>query len=431
MLLLLGWLRQRWWLDFLFLLLFGVCAEQELEFVPELSLELYLLLLFWLFIGGRALLSLQFLHRNFDCLLFFLLLALLQLILGEALVLQLIVSALPALLVKFCGFCAERSGEFEAVVAGSLEGGELLAGIGRKRVGIGACLVRAHHVILVSFEVEYLRPPLFAVHIETNLDLLLAGDLGRLKGGFLRVGRGGVLATEVVVGLALGDKGLLEGTLLAGLLLLLEEHRHVVPFLLGLPRELVRGVNTRLAGLGLGAKLMDLFRWRLVCFDDMVVSDIADVVIDVVVDDGDIVPVRLYLFLLLPLVVDVGDVEVGGLVALPQGLAACFWGVEVVDGRGKVGGCLEAVHEGKRLGGFVRFDVGAGERKHFLALLRVALMIFVDFAWSKVHSCLIFSPPAQKIGLARMDIFGNGLVVRSLVVGSARLAAVRELAIPA
>ena len=103
----------------------------------------------------------------------------------------------------------------------------------------------------------------------------------------------------------------------------------------------------------------------------------------------------------------------------------------MIDGWREVGGCLEAVHEGEGLCGLVGLDVGAGERKHFFALLGTALTVFGDLAWPEVHSCLIFSPPAQEIGLTRMDIFGNGLVVRPLLVGSSRLAAVHELSIPA
>ena len=172
-----------------------------------------------------------------------------------------------------------------------------------------AGLVRAHHRVLVNFEVKYLWSSLFAVYVKANLHFLFAGDLGRVIGGLLRVRRCGVLAIEIVVGLALGDKWLLEGTLVSCFLLLLEEHGHVVPFLLGLAGELVGGVNALL--ISLVPKLMHLLGWRLVCLNNMVVSDIADVVVDVIVDDRDIVAVGLdfLLFLLrLPLVVDVGDV---------------------------------------------------------------------------------------------------------------------------
>lgn len=103
----------------------------------------------------------------------------------------------------------------------------------------------------------------------------------------------------------------------------------------------------------------------------------------------------------------------------------------MIDSRRKVGGCLEAVQEVEGLGGLMRLYVGTGERKHLFALLGVALMVFVDLAGSEVHSCFILSPPAKQISLTRMDILGNGLVVRPFVVGSSCFIDVHELAIPA
>lgn len=193
--------------------------------------------------------------------------------------------------------------------------------------------MRAEHGIWVLVEVEDLWLALFAVHVEAGLHFLLAGDLRRIVGDFLRVGRRGVLAAEVVVGLALGDEGLLERTLLARLLLLLDEHGHVVTLLLCLLGKLVGGVNILLADLGLSAELVDLFRRRLFYFEDVVVSDVADVVVDVVVDDGDVKAVALDLLffgLCLPLAVDVRDVQVGGFVAFPHRLGSRLGGVEVV-----------------------------------------------------------------------------------------------------
>lgn len=71
-----------------------------------------------------------------------------------------------------------------------------------------------------------------------------------------------------------------------------------------------------LVGLGLSPKLMHLLTRSLFWLDDVIVSDVTDVVVYVIVDNGDIISISLDLFffeglgLALPLVVDVGDVKI-------------------------------------------------------------------------------------------------------------------------